>query len=107
MNSCIFIDGLALWAIVFLVAIAFAGFICFGNFWLAEVRENDRLRREIKEYSAQLEEYKKAEYKHGFLEDIISDEYKTAKFEDGRLMDDIISLGVSALKSPKGGDRRG
>ena len=106
MNSCIFIDGFALWVIVILVAIAFAGFICFGNFWLAEARENDRLRREVKEYSAQLEEYKKAEYKHGFLDDIISDEYKTAKFKDG-LMGDIILLDVSAPKFPKGGDRRG
>lgn len=106
MNSCIFIDGFALWVIVILVAVAFAGFVCFANFWLAEARENDRLRREVKEYSAQLEEYKKAEYKHGFLEDIISDEHETAKFEDGRLMDDIISLGISALKSLKGGEHR-
>ena len=80
MNSCIYIDGFALWAAVILAAILFVGFIYFGNAYIAEARENDRLRRRVKEYSAQLEEYEKAEYKHGFLEDIISDEYKTAKF---------------------------
>ena len=106
MNSSIYIDGAALWVLLLLAAALFAGFVCFANFWIAEARENDRLRREVKEYSAQLEEYKKAEYKHGFLEDIISDEYETAKFKDG-LMGDIILFDISAPKFPKGGDRRG
>ena len=106
MNSCIFIDSFTLWVIVVLAAIAFAGFVYFANFWLAEARENDRLRRKVKEYSAQVEEYKKAEYKHGFLDDIISDEHETAELKDG-LMGDIILLDISAPKFPKGGDRRG
>ena len=31
MNSCIYIDGVALWAVVILAAILFIGFIYFGN----------------------------------------------------------------------------
>ena len=86
MNSCIFIDGLALWVIVFLVAIAFAGFICFGNFWLAEVRENDRLRREVEQYAAELEERDRSEYKDNFLRDIMlldSDTFNERSFKAG------------------------
>ena len=106
MNSCIIIDGFALWAVVVMFAVLLAGFICFGNFWLAEARENDRLRSRVKQYSAQLEEYEKAEYKHGFLEDIISDECKTVKLKNGP-MGEIILLDVSAPKFPKGGERHG
>lgn len=66
MNSCIFIDGFALWVIVVLVAIAFAGFICFGNFWLAEVKENDRLRRENERLRQSIEEVTDNSFKSGF-----------------------------------------
>lgn len=66
MNSCIFIDGFVLWVIVFLVAIAFAGFICFGNFWLAEVKENDRLRRENERLRQSIEEVTDNSFKSGF-----------------------------------------
>ena len=66
MNSCIFIDGFALWVIVILVAIAFAGFICFGNFWLAEVKENDRLRRENERLRQSIEEATDNSFKSGF-----------------------------------------
>ena len=66
MNSCIFIDGFALWVIVILVAIAFAGFICFGNFWLAEARENDRLRRENERLRQSIEEVTDNSFKSGY-----------------------------------------
>lgn len=76
MNSCIYIDGFALWAVVIMFAVLLAGFICFGNFWLAEARENDRLKRKVKQYAAELDERdserEKAEYKDEFLQDIIS-----------------------------------
>lgn len=104
MNSCIYIDGFALWVIVVLIAVLFAGFICFGNFWLSEARENDRLRSRVKQYSAQLKEYEQAEYKDGFLNDLL--EHKTAKQKDG-LLGEIILLDVSAPQFPKGGERRG
>lgn len=106
MNSCIYIDGLALWAVVVLAAILFVGFIYFGNAYIAEARENDRLRSRVKQYSAQLKEYEQAEYKDGFLTDIISEGHKTAKQKDG-LLGDIILLDISAPKFPKGGECRG
>lgn len=106
MNSCIYIDGFALWVVVVMFAVLFAGFICFGNFWLAEARENDRLRSRVKQYSAQLKEYEQAEYKDGFLTDIISEGHKTAKQKDG-FLGEIILLDVSDPQFPKGGERRG
>lgn len=106
MNSCIYIDGFALWVVVVMFAVLLAGFICFGNFWLAEARENDRLRSRVKQYSAQLKEYEQAEYKDGFLTDIISEGHKTAKQKDG-FLGEIILLDVSAPQFPKGGERRG
>lgn len=101
MNSCIIIDGFALWAVVIMFAVLLAGFICFGNFWLAEARENDRLRSRVKQYSAQLKEYEQAEYKDGFLNDLL--EHKTAKQKDG-FLGEIILLDVSTPQFPKGGE---
>ena len=76
MNSCIYIDGFALWVAIVLVAALFAGFICFGNLYISEARENDRLKRKVKQYAAELDERdserEKAEYKDEFLQDIIS-----------------------------------
>ena len=76
MKSCIYIDGFALWAVVILAAILFVGFIYFGNCYIAEARENDRLKRKVKQYAAELDERdserEKAEYKDEFLQDIIS-----------------------------------
>ncbi|MGN0452123.1 MAG: hypothetical protein ACI4FN_08455 [Acutalibacteraceae bacterium] len=76
MGSCIYIDGFALWVVIVLVAALFAGFIFFGNCYIAEARENDRLRREVEQYAAELEELdrerEKAEYKDNFLQDIMS-----------------------------------
>lgn len=86
MNSCIYIDGFALWVVVILVAISFAGFICFANFWIAEVKENDRLRREVEQYAAELEERDRAEYKDNFLRDIMSldsDTFNERSFKAG------------------------
>lgn len=104
MNSCIYIDGFALWAAVILAAILFVGFIYFGNAYIAEARENDRLRSRVKQYSAQLKEYEQAEYKDSFLNDLL--EHKTAKQKDG-LLGEIILLDVSAPQFPKGGERHG
>lgn len=104
MNSCIIIDGFALWAVVIFAAILFVGFIYFGNAYIAEARENDRLRSRVKQYSAQLKEYEQAEYKDSFLNDLL--EHKTAKQKDG-LLGEIILLDVSAPKFPKGGEHRG
>lgn len=87
MNSSIYIDGAALWVLLIIAAILFAGFIFFGYCYIAEARENDRLRSRVKQYSAQLKEYEQAEYKDGF-------------------MTDIVLLDVSTPKFPKGGDRR-
>ena len=106
MNSCIIIDGFALWVVMILFAVLFAGFICFGNLWLSEARENDRLRSRVKRYSAQLKEYEQAEYKDGFLTDIISEGHKTAKQKDG-LLGEIILLDISAHQFPKGGEHHG
>ena len=76
MNSCIYIDGFALWVILILAAALFAGFICFGNLYISEARENDRLKHKVKQYAAELDELdserEKAEYKDEFLQDIIS-----------------------------------
>ena len=66
MNSCIYIDGFALWVIVVLVAVLFAGFICFGNFWLAEAREYDRLKRENERLRQSIEETVDSSFKSGF-----------------------------------------
>lgn len=104
MNSCIIIDGFALWAVVILAAILFVGFIYFGNAYIAEARENDRLRSRVKQYSAQLKEYEQAEYKDSFLNDLL--EHKTAKQKDG-LSGKIILLDVLAPQFPKGGERHG
>ena len=104
MNSCIIIDGFALWVVMILFAVLLVGFICFGNFWLAEARENDRLRSRVKEYSAQLKEYEQPEYKDSFLNDFLED--KTAKQKDGPL-GEIILLDVSTPQFPKGGERHG
>ena len=104
MNSCIIIDGFALWVVMILFVALLAGFICFGNLWLAEARENDRLRSRVKQYSAQLKEYEQAEYKDSFLNDLL--EHKTAKQKDG-LLGEIILLDVSTPKFPKGGERHG
>lgn len=104
MNSCIIIDGFALWAVVIFAAILFVGFIYFGNAYIAEARENDRLRSRVKQYSAQLKEYEQSEYKDSFLNDLL--EHKTAKQKDG-LLGEIILLDVSAPKFPKGGERHG
>lgn len=106
MNSCIYIDGFALWVVIVLVAALFAGFMFFGYCYISEARENDRLRSRVKQYSAQLKEYEQAEYKDGFLTDIISDGYKTAKQKDG-LLGEIILLDISAPQFPKGGEHRG
>lgn len=104
MNSCIIIDGFALWAVVIFAAILFVGFIYFGNAYIAEARENDRLRSRVKQYSAQLKEYEQAEYKDSFLNDLL--EHKTAKQKDG-FLGEIILLDVSAPQFPKGGEHRG
>ena len=76
MNSSIYIDGAALWVLLIMAAILFVGFIYFGNCYIAEARENDRLKRKVKQYVAELDERdserEKAEYKDGFLQDIIS-----------------------------------
>ena len=76
MNSSLYINGAALWVLLIMAAILFVGFICFGNAYIAEARENDRLKRKVKQYAAELDERdserEKAEYKDGFLQDIIS-----------------------------------
>lgn len=76
MNSSLYIDGAALWVLLIMAAILFVGFIYFGNCYIAEARENDRLKRKVKQYVAELDERdserEKAEYKDGFLKDIIS-----------------------------------
>lgn len=66
MNSSIYIDGAALWVLLLLAAALFAGFICFGNFWLAEARENDRLRRENERLRQSIEEVTDNSFKSGF-----------------------------------------
>ena len=76
MNSSLYIDGAALWVLLIMAAILFIGFIYFGNCYIAEARENDRLKRKVKQYAAELDERdserEKAEYKDGLLQDIIS-----------------------------------
>ena len=76
MNSSLYINGAALWVLLIMAAILFVGFIYFGNAYIAEARENDRLKRKVKQYVAELDERdserEKAEYKDGFLQDIIS-----------------------------------
>lgn len=66
MNSCIYIDGFVLWVVVILVAALFAGFICFGNLYLSEARENDRLKRENQRLIHSLEEKVDDSFKSGF-----------------------------------------
>ena len=66
MNSCIYIDGFALWVVVVMFAVLFAGFICFGNFWLAKARENDRLKRENERLRQSIEEVTDNSFKSGF-----------------------------------------
>ena len=90
MNSCIIIDGFALWVVMILFAVLLAGFICFGNLWLSEARENDRLKSRIKHYSAQLKEYEQAEYKDGFLKDII---YPDSKLLNERSFEAGLNIG--------------
>lgn len=106
MNSCIYIDGFALWVVIVLVAALLAGFIFFGNCYIAEARENDRLRSRVKQYSAQLKEYEQADYKDKFLKDIVSEGRETAKQKDG-FMADIVLVDVSVPKFPKSGERHG
>lgn len=88
MNTSLYIDGAALWVLLIMAAILFAGFIFFGYCYIAEARENDRLKARLKKYSAKLEERERAEYKDGF-------------------MSDIIVFDIIPPKFPKGGDRRG
>ena len=90
MNSCIYIDGFALWAVVIMFAVLFAGFIFFGNCYIAKARENDRLKSRIKHYSAQLKEYEQAEYKDGFLKDII---YPDSKLLNERSFEAGLNIG--------------
>ena len=66
MNSCIIIDGFALWAAVILAAILFVGFIYFGNAYIAEARENDRLKRENERLKQSIEEVTDNSFKSGF-----------------------------------------
>lgn len=66
MNSCIYIDGFALWVVVVMFAVLLAGFICFGNFWLAEARENDRLKRENERLRQSIEYKVDDSFKSGF-----------------------------------------
>ena len=66
MNSCIIIDGFALWVVVIMFAVLLAGFVCFGNFWLAEARENDRLKRENERLRQSIEEVTDNSFKSGF-----------------------------------------
>ena len=66
MNSCIIIDGFALWAAVILAAILFVGFIYFGNAYIAEARENDRLKRENERLRQSIEEVTDNSFKSGF-----------------------------------------
>ena len=66
MNSCIIIDGFALWVVMILFVALLAGFICFGNFWLAEARENDRLKRENERLRQSIEETVDSSFKSGF-----------------------------------------
>ena len=49
MNSSIYIDGAALWVLLVMAVILFIGFIYFGNCYIAEARENDRLKRKVKQ----------------------------------------------------------
>lgn len=76
MNSSLYINGAALWVLLIMAAILFVGFIYFGNAYIAEARENDRLKRKVKQYASELDERdserEKAEYKDVFLQDIIS-----------------------------------
>ena len=66
MNSCIIIDGFALWAAVILAAILFVGFIYFGNAYIAEARENDRLKCENERLRQSIEEVTDISFKSGF-----------------------------------------
>ena len=66
MNSCIYIDGFALWAVVVLATILFVGFIYFGNAYIAEARENDRLKRENERLRQSIEEVTDNSFKSGF-----------------------------------------
>lgn len=90
MNSSLYINGAALWVLLIMAAILFVGFIYFGNAYIAEARENDRLKRKVKQYVAELDEQdserEKAEYKDGFLQDIISidsDNFENRAFNAG------------------------
>lgn len=66
MNSCIYIDGFALWVVVVLATILFVGFIYFGNAYIAEARENDRLKRENERLRQSIEEVTDNSFKSGF-----------------------------------------
>lgn len=90
MGSCIYIDGFALWTVLFLAAVLLVGCIFFGNCYLAEARENDRLRHEVEQYAAELNELDRerdrAEYKDSFLQDIMSldsDTFNERSFKAG------------------------
>lgn len=56
MNSSLYIDGAALWVLLFLAAALFAGFIFFGCSYIAEARSNDRLKRENRKLKRNLDE---------------------------------------------------
>ena len=88
MNSSIYIDGAALWVLLLLAAALFAGFIFFGCSYIAEARENDRLKAKLKKYLNILREREIVEPKSG-------------------IKGDLIFLDIIPPKFPKGGDHRG
>lgn len=66
MNSCIVIDGFALWVVMILFVALLAGFICFGNLYISEARENDRLKRENERLRQSIEEVTDNSFKSGY-----------------------------------------
>lgn len=66
MNSCIYIDGIALYVITAIVLFAIFTFIIIGNAYLKSIREIERLSAQKRSLARELSEAEEKLYKASF-----------------------------------------
>ncbi len=66
MDSYLILDGVALWVLLACVVVVLIGIICLGTGYIAELRENNRLKLENELLNRELEAGKYSKYKATF-----------------------------------------
>ena len=66
MGSSVYVDGFALWVLLILAGALITGVIFFGCAYIAEARENDRLKHENRQLCIMLKRVADKRYKLNF-----------------------------------------